>query len=201
MLLVGLGNPGKKHEGQRHNIGFEVVQQIMRDYNFSAPLEKFQGLYSEGEINHNKVRIIMPQTFMNLSGRSVIEVVNFYKEKLNHVVVIHDELDLPLGKLRMKQGGSDGGHNGLKSIDEMCGPDYKRMRIGIGHPGNKDLVSHYVLSKFTNPERPIVDDIAKIISDNIGHLVEGNDALFATRFAEAAAKIEGLQEEEKDEIL
>ncbi len=194
MLLVGLGNPGKKHEGTRHNIGFDVINKIMSDYNFSSPLSKFQGLYSEGEIMHNKVRVLMPQTFMNLSGQSVIETVNFYKEKLNHVIVIHDELDLPLGKLRLKTGGGDGGHNGLRSIDSMLGTEYKRIRVGIGHPGDKNLVSSYVLSKFTNPERPIVGELVDIISKHIGCMVEGRDDLFATRFAEDAAKIEELKE-------
>jgi peptidyl-tRNA hydrolase, PTH1 family len=199
MLLVGLGNPGKKYDGTRHNIGFEIVKKIIAEYNFSAPLEKFQGLYSEGEIMHNKVRVLMPQTFMNLSGRSVIETMNFYKEKLNHVVVIHDELDLPLGRLRMKIGGGDGGHNGLRSIDEMCGKEYKRMRIGIGHPGDKNLVSSFVLHKFNNPEQPIVAELVEIISKNIGNVIEGRDDLFATKFAESANKIEGLFEEEKTE--
>lgn len=197
MLLVGLGNPGKKYDGTRHNIGFEVAERIMSEYSFAAPLKKFQGLYSEGDINGKKVKLLMPQTFMNVSGASVIEAINFYKIKLHDVVVMHDELDLPLGKLRMKTGGSDGGHNGLKSIDASCGVDYKRMRIGIGHPGNKNLVSSFVLAKFANPERPIVDEIVDIISDNIGYLVDGRDDLFATKFAETANKLDLLNEVEE----
>jgi peptidyl-tRNA hydrolase, PTH1 family len=200
MLLVGLGNPGKKYDGTRHNIGFEVINKIISEYDFASPLAKFKGLYSEGEIMHNKVRVLMPQTFMNLSGSSVLETMNFYKEKLGHVVVIHDELDLPLGKLRMKTGGGDGGHNGLRSIDAMCGTEYKRMRIGIGHPGDKNLVSSFVLSKFNNPEKPIVAELVEIIAKKIGYLIEGKDDLFATKFAEEAAKIEALKEAE-NEIL
>jgi PTH1 family peptidyl-tRNA hydrolase len=194
MLLVGLGNPGSKYDGTRHNIGFEVINKIIGEYNFSAPVKKFNSLYSEGDINGRKVRLLMPQTFMNLSGSAVAETINFFKESLKNVVVFHDELDLPLGKLRMKTGGGDGGHNGLKSIDSHMGPEYKRVRIGIDHPGNKDLVSSYVLAKFANPERPIVAELVDIISDNISYLVDGRDDLFATKFAEAAAQIEGLQE-------
>lgn len=188
MLIIGLGNPGEKYSGTRHNIGFEILAQIIEDHNFSAPLKKFNAYYFEGGVKGKKIRALMPITYMNLSGNSVAAAVSFYKIPLSEIYVFHDELDLPLGKLRIKTGGGDGGHNGLKSIDEKIGKDYKRIRVGIGHPGDKDLVSNYVLSKFSNPERPVVDEVCKIISDNFSSLVEGKTDLFATKFAEKAAK-------------
>ncbi len=201
MLLVGLGNPGDKYVGTRHNIGFDIIERIISEYSFNQPVKKFGSLYSEGDIEGKKIRLLMPQTFMNLSGQAVQEAVNFYKESLSHVVVFHDELDLPLGRMKMKTGGSDGGHNGLKSIDSLVGKEYKRVRVGIGHPGDKNMVSNYVRGKFANPEKPIADDIVDVVVKNIGYLVKGSDALFATRFAEGAAKIEGLQEIGEDEVL
>jgi PTH1 family peptidyl-tRNA hydrolase len=202
MLIIGLGNPGEKYSQTRHNIGFDVCYQILNDYSFSSFQKKFNSLYSEGEIANKKIRILLPQTFMNLSGNAVIEVVNFFKIDLSEIIVLHDELDIELTKLRIKTGGGNGGHNGLKSIDEKLGTNYKRMRIGIGHPGNKDMVSSYVLSKFSTTEKPIVSEIICAISKFIPLLIEGKDGLFASKFAEIANKIKLPETNEaKNEII
>jgi len=163
-IIVGLGNPGKEYENTRHNIGFDVITKIAEDFNFSNFVSKFQGLYSEGEIAGEKVKLLMPQTFMNLSGKSVAEIIKFYKVSLENLIVIHDELDLALGKIRIKKGGSNGGHNGLKSIDGMLGKEYQRLRFGIGHPGNKLKVNSYVLGKFAKDEVERVDFMVGEIS-------------------------------------
>ncbi len=191
MLLVGLGNPGEKYEGTRHNIGFDIINRIIYDYNFPTPLKKFHGLYSEGSIRGKKLRVLMPQTYMNVSGTSIQQALSFFKIPLSQLVVVHDELDLALGRLKIKTGGGHGGHNGLRSTDEHVGNGYKRVRFGIGHPGNKDMVSSYVLAKFTNPEKPIVEDLVKSFSDNIISILDNKDDLFMSRFADAAAKIIG----------
>jgi PTH1 family peptidyl-tRNA hydrolase len=190
MLLIGLGNPGKKYEGTRHNIGFEIIEKIISKYDFPTPQKKFNALYAEGEIAKTKVKVLMPQTFMNLSGGSFAEAAKFFKIPLSEIFVFHDELDLPLGRLKTKVGGGDGGHNGLKSIDSLCGKNYNRVRVGIGHPGNKDMVSSYVLSKFNADESKFAEDICDVIVDNVNYLVKGDVQLFATRFAEQIVKFE-----------
>lgn len=199
MLLVGLGNPGKKYYGTRHNIGFEIIEKIISKYDFPTPQKKFNALYTEGEIAEVKVKVLMPQTFMNLSGSSVAEAAKFFKIPLAEIFVFHDELDLPLGRLKTKIGGGDGGHNGLKSIDSLVGKNYNRVRVGIGHPGNKDMVSSYVLSKFSPDECKFAYDICDVIVDNVKYLVAGDMQLFATRFAEQIVKFTPIIEPKKAE--
>lgn len=182
-VIAGLGNPGKEYQKTRHNIGFDVIEKIAYDYNFSNPVSKFQGLFQEGEISGQKVKLLMPQTFMNLSGKSVAEIVKFYKVPLDKLIVIHDELDLALGKIRVKRGGFHGGHNGLKSIDSMLGKEYFRMRFGIDHPGMKAKVNSYVLGKFYKEETERVEFLIDEIAMNIPMLIEGNKDEFMSRTA------------------
>ncbi|HYD31405.1 MAG TPA: aminoacyl-tRNA hydrolase [Azospirillaceae bacterium] len=164
-LLVGLGNPGSEYARNRHNIGFMAVEEIARRYTFSPWRKRFQGQTCEATVAGMKVVALEPQTYMNLSGQSVGEAMRFFKLAPEQVIVIHDELDLPPGKVRVKKGGGHGGHNGLKSIDAHIGKDYWRVRLGIGHPGDKNLVSGYVLRDFAKAEQgwlePLLDATAK----------------------------------------
>ena len=147
-LIVGLGNPGAKYQKNRHNIGFMAVEQIAADHGFGPWKSKFQGQITEGRLGREKVLLLKPETFMNLSGQSVGEAMRFYKLTPEDVTVIHDEIDLAPGKLRVKQGGGHAGHNGLRSVHQHIGDAYQRIRLGVGHPGRKELVPHYVLQGF-----------------------------------------------------
>lgn len=164
LVVVGLGNPGDTYRNNRHNIGFMAVDQIHRHFSFGPWTKKFQAYVSEAILESEKVLLVKPQTFMNLSGQAVGEISRFYKVASEDVVVIHDELDLPPGKVRVKMGGGAGGHNGLKSLDQHLTPHYVRIRIGIGHPGHKDQVSDYVLSDFHKSDSPWVEDICDKIA-------------------------------------
>ena len=158
-LFVGLGNPGKKYVNNRHNIGFMALDQIANDHSFSSWKSKFQGQLSDGKLGLEKVILLKPETFMNLSGQSVSETIKFYKIKTEDVVVFHDELDLSASKLRVKSSGGHAGHNGLRSIHQHIGPDYQRVRMGIGHPGHKDRVANYVLSDFAKSDQNWLKDL------------------------------------------
>ncbi|MGZ5897244.1 MAG: aminoacyl-tRNA hydrolase, partial [Xanthobacteraceae bacterium] len=147
-LLVGLGNPGARYAGNRHNIGFMAVDAIARRHGLPPWRRRFQGVATEGAIGGEKVFLLLPGTFMNESGRAVAEAANFYKLGMNNITVFHDEIDLPPAKVRVKAGGGIAGHNGLRSISSHIGNDYRRVRIGVGHPGVKDLVHAYVLNDF-----------------------------------------------------
>ncbi len=153
LLLVGLGNPGPRYAGHRHNVGFMAVDEIVGRRVFPAWRERFNGLITEGHLGGERTLVLKPQTFMNESSRAVAEAVRYLKVPLDRVVVFHDELDLAPGRVRMKKGGGAGGHNGLRDIDAHLGNDYRRVRIGIGHPGHKDLVLHWVLRDFESDER------------------------------------------------
>lgn len=177
-LITGLGNPGAKHEGHRHNIGFMVVDALAEQYGFGAWKSKFSGELCEGKIGGQKVILLKPQTFMNLSGESVGQLARFYKIAPEQTLVIHDELDLPLTKLRVKQGGGHGGHNGLRSIDSHIGKEYWRLRFGIGHPGDKDHVSPYVLSDFAKAEQPQVEETIHDICKHFGLLLQDDKKNF-----------------------
>jgi PTH1 family peptidyl-tRNA hydrolase len=181
LLFVGLGNPGAKHAGNRHNIGFMVAQEIAKRHSFAPWRRRFQGVATEGTIGREKVLLLLPGTYMNESGRAVAEAAHFYKLGLTDIVVFHDELDLPPGKVRVKAGGSDAGHNGLRSISAHIGNDYRRVRIGIGHPGVKELVYPYVLSDFAKSERPWVEALCDVIADNAALLAKGEDASFQNK--------------------
>jgi PTH1 family peptidyl-tRNA hydrolase len=181
LLFVGLGNPGARYAGNRHNIGSMAVEAIAKRHGFAPWRRRFQGVATEGSLDGKKTLLLLPGTFMNESGRAVAEAANFYKIGLNEIVVLHDELELPPGKVRIKTGGGNAGHNGLRSVSEHMGNDYKRMRIGIGHPGNKDLVHSYVLSDFAKTERPWVETLCDAIADNAGILARDQDSSFQNK--------------------
>jgi peptidyl-tRNA hydrolase, PTH1 family len=181
LLLVGLGNPGAQHIGNRHNIGFMVAQAIAKRHGFAPWRRRFQGVATEGTIGATRALLLLPGTYMNESGRAVAEAAHFYKLLLEDVAVFHDEIDLPPGKVRVKVGGGIAGHNGLRSISEHIGNDYRRVRIGVGHPGDKDLVQHYVLNDFAKSERPWVEALIEILADNADLLVRGQDASFQNK--------------------
>ncbi|MFO0388715.1 MAG: aminoacyl-tRNA hydrolase [Alphaproteobacteria bacterium] len=180
-LLIGLGNPGTRYAHNRHNIGFMAVDAIAKKHSFSTWSQKFQGQCSEGKIGGHRVFLLKPQTFMNLSGESAGALARFYKIPLENIIVLHDELDLPLAKVRVKLGGGNGGHNGLKSLDAHLGADYWRVRMGIGHPGDKDLVSPYVLSDFTKEEMPAVEKLCTSVAMHIDQQLARNDAEFMNK--------------------
>lgn len=184
-LIVGLGNPGPQYENNRHNVGFMVIDAIAKHYAFPDFTQKYNGLFSQGVIDGKKTFLLKPQTFMNLSGKSLAKIVPFFKIPLNQVVVIHDELDLKPGKTRVKKGGGAGGHNGLKSIDGLIGKEYKRVRVGIGHPGHKDLVHSYVLNNFQKEDQSWLPMTIGRISENIELLMNDEDSLFMTKIAES----------------
>jgi PTH1 family peptidyl-tRNA hydrolase len=182
LLFVGLGNPGAKYVWNRHNVGFMVVEAIAKRHGFPPWRRRFQGVASEGALGGERVQLLLPGTFMNESGRAVGEAMHFYKlTKLSDVVVFQDELELPPGKVRVKVGGGIAGHNGLRSITEHVGNDYRRVRIGIGHPGVKEMVHGYVLSDFAKAERAWVEALAEIVADNAELLARGQDASFQNK--------------------
>ena len=177
-LWVGLGNPGAKFAGNRHNIGFMAVDRIAADHGFSPWRKGFQGLVAEGRLGAEKVALLKPETFMNLSGQSVQAAVTFWKLPLADLTVFHDELDLAPGKMRLKQGGGHAGHNGLRSIHGHLGDDYARVRLGIGHPGHKDAVAAYVLHDFAKADADWLDDLLRGISDGAEALATGDGQKF-----------------------
>ena len=177
-LWVGLGNPGAKYAGNRHNIGWMAVDRIASEHGFAPFRAKFQGALSEGVLGSEKVLLLKPETFMNLSGQSVGEAMRFYKLTPEDVTVFHDELDLAPGKVRVKQGGGHAGHNGLRSIHQHIGEAYGRVRLGIGHPGHKDRVSGYVLSDFAKADADWLDDVLRGVADGAPDLARGDTARF-----------------------
>lgn len=181
LLFVGLGNPGARYAGNRHNIGFMVVDAIARRHVMGAWRRRFQGMTSEGAIGPERVLLLKPVTYMNESGRAVAEASHFYKVPPRDVVVIHDEVDLPPAKLRVKVGGGVAGHNGLRSITAHIGNDYRRVRIGVGHPGVKDLVYAHVLGDFAKGEHEWVTTLCDVIADNAELLARGEDASFQNK--------------------
>jgi PTH1 family peptidyl-tRNA hydrolase len=180
-LVVGLGNPDTQHVGNRHNIGFMAVQEIARRHGFGPWRRRFQGVATEGPIGAERALLLLPGTYMNESGRAVGEAAHFYKLALSDIVVLHDEVDLPPGKVRVKAGGGIAGHNGLRSISAHVGNDYRRVRIGIGHPGVKEMVHGHVLGDFSKAEREWVDALAGVIADNAALLAKGDDATFQNK--------------------
>jgi PTH1 family peptidyl-tRNA hydrolase len=187
-LFVGLGNPGGKYARNRHNIGFMAVDRIADDHGFAPWRNKFNGQISEGRLGSEKVLLLKPETFMNLSGQSVGEAMRFHKLEPQDVTVFHDELDLAPGKCRVKTGGGHAGHNGLRSIHAHIGPEYHRVRLGIGHPGRKELVSPYVLHDFPKAEiEGWLDDLLRGIGDGIGSLAAGDTPGFLNAIARRTA--------------
>ncbi|MEQ9813155.1 MAG: aminoacyl-tRNA hydrolase [Azospirillaceae bacterium] len=182
-LFVGLGNPGPRYAYNRHNIGWIALDEIVELFRFQPWRQKFQGLIAEGTLGGEKVLALKPQTFMNESGRSVGEAVRFYKIPVDKVVVFYDELDLAPGKVRVKQGGGAGGHNGIRSIDRHIGPDYWRVRIGIGHPGDKARVHGYVLSDFAKADEAWLDPLIEAVADSAPMLALDAPDKFMSRVA------------------
>ncbi|RWC38061.1 MAG: aminoacyl-tRNA hydrolase [Mesorhizobium sp.] len=181
LLFAGLGNPGAKYASNRHNVGFMAADAIARRHSFSPWSKKFQGLISEGTLGGEKIVLIKPQTFMNLSGQSVGEALRFYKLELSALTVFYDEIDLAEGKLRVKTGGGAGGHNGIRSIDGHLGNAYRRVRIGVGHPGVKEMVQHHVLGDFAKADREWLEPLLDAIADNAAMIVKGDESGFMNK--------------------
>ena len=181
LLFAGLGNPGSRYAGNRHNIGFLAADMIHRRHRLAPWRRRFHGEAAEGEIAGERVLVLKPETFMNDSGLAVQAARHFYKLALDEVVVLHDEIDLQPAKVRVKVGGGNAGHNGLRSITAMCGNDYMRVRIGVGHPGEKELVQPYVLSDFFKEERSWVQAVCEAIADAAEFLVKRRPEEFQNR--------------------
>jgi len=182
-LICGLGNPGKEYANTRHNIGFNLIDKLSNFYNFLPFKKDTKKEVLKGDINHQSCLLMKPLNFMNLSGKPIQEIVNFYKIDKKKIFIIHDDLDLELGKVKLKFGGGNGGHNGLCNIDEMISNKYNRIRIGISHPGAKNLVSNYVLNKFTNDEMSLIDTKLDKVTENFNTLLD-DQVLFLTKLAE-----------------
>jgi PTH1 family peptidyl-tRNA hydrolase len=200
LLLVGLGNPGARYADNRHNVGFLAVQEIAKRHGLGPWRRRFQGVACEGPLGGVRTLLLLPGTFMNESGRAVAEAAHFYKLSPADITVFHDEIDLPPGKVRVKIGGGVAGHNGLRSISEHIGNDYRRVRIGVGHPGDKDLVQHYVLSDFAKSDRGWVDALIAIIGENAELIACGQDASFQNKVHLAMAA-KGFGQPERDEEI
>src|ERR1700722_1301836 len=181
LLIVGLGNPGSGYAGNRHNIGFMAVDAIAKRHGIGPWRRRFQGVAAEGPLAGARAQLLLPGTYMNESGRAVAEAANFYKLGLPDIVVVHDEIDLAPGKVRVKTGGGNAGHNGLRSISSHIGNDYRRVRIGVGDPAAKELVHGYVLNDFAKSERDWVEALCGLIADNAGLLAKGEDASFQNK--------------------
>ncbi|MBV9827180.1 MAG: aminoacyl-tRNA hydrolase [Alphaproteobacteria bacterium] len=183
-LIVGLGNPGSKYARNRHNIGFMAIAALARRYGAAAPRSRFKGEIAEATIAGERRFLLLPQTFMNLSGEAVQAAMAFYKIRPEEIVIIHDELDLRPGKVRVKRGGGAAGHNGLRSIDALIGQDYWRVRLGIGHPGSKELVLPYVLQNFPTDEmREWVEPMLDAVAESFPLLISGAPDAFMSEVA------------------
>ena len=182
-LLVGLGNPGAKYQRNRHNIGFMAVERIAGEHGFGPWRKKFQGLISEGSIGSERILLLKPETFMNDSGRAVGDAMRFLKIEPDDIYVFHDELDLAPGKVKVKTGGGNAGHNGLRSIEAHIGNGFRRVRLGIGHPGAKDAVIHYVLNDFGKAEHDGLDELLGAVSRAATHLAKADEARFLNDIA------------------
>ncbi|MGD9915426.1 MAG: aminoacyl-tRNA hydrolase [Rhizobiaceae bacterium] len=193
LIFAGLGNPGAGYSGHRHNVGFMAADAIHRRHDFSPWSKKFQGLIAEGRLGGEKVLLIKPQTFMNLSGQAVGEALRFYKAEPEAVTVFYDELDLAPGKVRIKRGGGAGGHNGIRSLDQHIGQQYRRVRIGIGHPGAKELVHHWVLGDFSKADQQWLEPLLDALAGNADLIAKGDENGFMNKLSLAvpgAAKAE-----------
>ena len=198
LLFVGLGNPGAKHRDNRHNIGFMAVDEIARRHGFSPWRRRFQGETADGTLGGEKVMLLKPLTYMNESGRAVQDAATFFKLGESAVSVFHDELELPPAKLRVKAGGGIAGHNGLRSISAHIGNDYRRVRLGIGHPGVKALVHGHVLSDFAKADRPWVEAMCEAVADHAGLIVAAKDSTFANK-VHLAMQAKGFGKDETGE--
>ncbi|CCV08824.1 Peptidyl-tRNA hydrolase [Mesorhizobium metallidurans STM 2683] len=198
LLFAGLGNPGAKYANNRHNVGFMAADAIARRHSFSPWSKKFQGLIAEGMLGGEKIILIKPQTFMNLSGQAIGEALRFYKLAPSALTVFYDEIDLAERKLRVKTGGGAGGHNGIRSIDEHVGNAYRRVRIGIGHPGVKDLVHNHVLGDFAKADREWLDPLLDAIAANAEMIVRGDEPGFMNKVSVAVQGKAGEKPKQED---
>jgi PTH1 family peptidyl-tRNA hydrolase len=196
-LLVGLGNPGDKYARNRHNVGFMALEAIADRHRFAPWRRKFSGFVADGEIGPEKVLALKPETYMNESGQAVVAAMRFLKIEPADVIVFHDELDLLPGKLKIKLGGGNAGHNGLRSITQHIGNDYVRVRIGIGHPGNKDMVAHYVLHDFAKADQVWLEPLLEAMAEAAPRLWQGDGSRF---LGEVARRIEPEKEKKADAI-
>jgi PTH1 family peptidyl-tRNA hydrolase len=207
-LFVGLGNPGAEHASNRHNIGFMAVDQIARRHGVAPWRRGFQGAVAEVKLDGEVVVLLKPQTYMNESGRAVQEAMSFYKLALSSLTVFHDEIELPPAKVRVKIGGSDAGHNGLRSVSSHVGNEYRRVRLGVGHPRDwlgprhpslKSVVHRYVLSDFTKDDRPWVEALLETIADNAALLADGKDSTFQNK-VHLAMQAKGFFDKDDDGV-
>jgi len=183
-LLIGLGNPEKKHRYNRHNIGFLIVDKIAQELRFPPFRNRFRGLLSENLVDGNKVRLLKPSTYMNNSGESISQAMRFFKLVPSQICVFYDDLDLSPGKCRIRLGGGTGGHNGLRSIENHIGPDYWRVRIGIGHPGRKELVLAHVLNDFSEQEKNgWVENMLIAMTEHLDLLIKGDTNSLMSKIA------------------
>jgi PTH1 family peptidyl-tRNA hydrolase len=183
LVLAGLGNPGAGYAGHRHNMGFMAVDAIASLHRFAPWRKKFQGDMAEGEIAGTRILLLKPMTYMNLSGQSVAAALGFYKLGPDALIVLHDEIDILLGRVKVKAGGGHGGHNGIRDIMAHIGPDFRRVRIGVGHPGEKDLVHNHVLQDFAKQERELAAKVIEAVAAEAPRLVAGDDGGFMSRVA------------------
>src|ERR1700679_2609893 len=198
-LLVGLGNPGERYVGNRHNIGFMALQEIAKRHGIGPWRRRFQGVACEGPIGGARALLLLPGAFIDETGRAGAEAMHFYKLPLKDITVFHDEIDLPPAKVRVKIGGGIAGHNGLRSISEHIGNDYRRVRIGVGHPGSKDKVQHYVLSDFAKSERGWVEALIRILAAHAELIARAEDASFQNKvYLAMVAKGFGEQPDDKN---
>lgn len=187
-LFVGLGNPGPKYMGNRHNVGFMALDQIAADHGFGQWRSKFQGGIASGRLGNGRVMLLKPETFVNRSGQSVGEVARYYRLEGDQILVFHDEIDLVPGKVRVKLGGGHAGHNGLRSIEQHIGSDFWRVRVGVGHPGRKELVPHYVLRDFAAQERDWLEDLLAAIGKGSPELARGDKSAFLNLVGQAMSR-------------
>ncbi len=190
LLIAGLGNPGGDHANNRHNIGFMAADEIARRHDFSSWRKKFKSQIAEGELAGEKILLMKPQTYMNLSGEAVGEAMRFYKLSPSNVIVLYDELDLPAGKLRVKTGGGAGGHNGIRSLESHCGNAFHRIRLGIGHPGNKAMVQRHVLGDFAKADRDWLEPFLEATAEYMPLVAKGEYSTYMNRVSLATGKNE-----------
>jgi len=188
LLIVGLGNPGQGYADNRHNVGFAVVDRLADHLGLDPEKSKFHGILREGRAGEMKILVLRPQTFMNRSGLSVGQAVRFYKLTPEEVLVVYDEIDLALGKLKLKRGGGHAGHNGIRDIIAHIGPDFRRLRIGVGHPGNRAHVKDHVLSGFSASERPVIEGVIDAVVACSDTLISGDDPRF---MSDVALRLQG----------
>lgn len=193
-IIAGLGNPGRNYENTRHNMGFAVIDYFAGKYGISINKVKFKGLYGDGLIADNRVILLKPQTYMNLSGESILDVIQYYKEDIKNLIVVYDDASIPVGRIRIRPSGSDGGHNGMKSIIYILGDDnFTRVRIGIGNP-DENMINH-VLGRFPQDEIKIMDDIVKVVSDALVSILQ--DGIQTAMNKYNSYRHESLVEEDK----